>query len=99
MQHTRILIQSWIDESDRRFPGFEPLIVDASENRREGGGGGAGASDESREAFVEDYDVVADGGDVGIASSCFVVWYILDSEGVWWKEEEGLTNSISVAAS
>jgi hypothetical protein len=73
VQHLWILVQCRVDESDRRLAGFETLVVDAGEDGGEDGARSRGAADEGGSAFVEDDDVVADGGDVGVAAAGAVV--------------------------
>jgi len=62
-----------VHESHSRLSGFQALVVDARQHGGEDGARGAGAADDGREEFVEDDDVVAHGGDVGVAAAGAVV--------------------------
>lgn len=73
MQNLRVLVQSRVDKANRLLASLETLLVDSRNQGREHGRGSGSATDESRGAFVEDDDVVAHGGDVGVAASGGVV--------------------------
>lgn len=73
MQNLWVLVQSRVYEADRLLAGLETLLVDSRNQRREHGRGSGRSANESWGAFVEDDDVVADGGDVGVATSGGVV--------------------------
>jgi len=70
-----VTYESRVHESHSRLPNLKPLVVDPREDRGEHRTRSARASDDSRRAFVEDDDVVADGGDVGVAAAGAVVWF------------------------
>jgi hypothetical protein len=65
--------KSRVHESDSRLPDLETLVVDACQDGGEHGARSAGAADDGRRAFVKDDDVVADGGNVGVAAAGAVV--------------------------
>jgi hypothetical protein len=66
--------KSRVHKSHRGLPSLEPLVVDAGQDGGEHRGRCAGAANQGRGAFVEDHDVVADGGDVGVAAAGAVVY-------------------------
>ena len=71
----RITHESRVHESHSRLANLETLVVDPRQNGSEYRARSAGASDDGRRAFVEDDDVVAYRGDVGVPAAGAVVYY------------------------
>ena len=56
-----VLVQGWVDKSNRSLACLETLVVDTGQQRSEDWRRSAGTANESRCALVEDDNVVADG--------------------------------------
>lgn len=107
-ERERLTYESRVHESDGGFPGFETLIVNACQDRGEHRARGTSASDDVRQAFVEDDDVIADCCDVGVATAGAVVcfrWWLVCGEGqhqgihAWKTGWDGIrTNARTIAA-
>jgi hypothetical protein len=65
--------ESRVHESHSALPSLKTLVVDPRQDSGENRTRSAGASDDGRRAFVEDHNVVADGGHVGVAAAGAIV--------------------------
>ena len=73
MQHLRVGVQGWIDESDRALADGDALLVDPVEDGSEHGCGRARAADQGGLPVHDDHHVITDSSEVGIAASAAVV--------------------------
>lgn len=89
-------IECGVDETNRRLARGDTLLIDASQDRGKGGCRSRGAANECRCAHVVDDNIVTDGRDIGVPTTCSVEDPALGScrcgigivggvvGGVWW---------------